>query len=290
MSETASSEHSLRGKRVLVVGAGSGIGRASARLLASDGAQLWLAGRNLDALEAVAGELESVAGAAGGSLACRVCDAMQPDQVRDAVAEAAGDEGLDAVVTIPGGGNYAPILSYEDDRFGAEVDQNVRPQFLVLKYAGLSMVAGGGGSIVAISSTASILSSPYLAAYCAGKAAVDQMVRVAADELGARNVRVNSVRPGLTRTGATGPMFEMAPVLDRFLTEQPLARGGEPEDIGRAVRFLVGPESSWVTGQCITVDGGHTLRRFPDMEDLARQVVGEEVFEAVQQGGLPAKG
>ena len=96
MSETVSSEHSLRGKRVLVVGAGSGIGRASARLLASDGAELWLAGRNLDALEAVAGELESGAGAAGGSLACRVCDAMQPDQVRDAVAEAAGDEGLDA--------------------------------------------------------------------------------------------------------------------------------------------------------------------------------------------------
>ena len=143
---------------------------------------------------------------------------------------------------------------------------------------------------MAISSTASILSSPYLAAYCAGKAAVDQMVRVAADELGARKVRVNSVRPGLTRTGATGGMFEMEPVLDRFLTEQPLARGGEPEDIGRGVRFLAGPESSWVTGQCITVDGGHTLRRFPDMEDLARQVVGEEVFDAAQQGGLPAKG
>ena len=290
MSETVPSEHSLRGKRVLVVGAGSGIGRASARMLASDGARLWLAGRNLDALEVVAGELESISEAAEGSLACRVCDAMQPDQVRDAVAEAAGDAGLDAVVTIPGGGNYAPILSYEDDRFGAEVDQNVRPQFLVLKYAGLSMVASGGGSIVAISSTASILSSPYLAAYCAGKAAVDQMVRVAADELGARKVRVNSVRPGLTRTGATGGMFEMEPVLDRFLTEQPLARGGEPEDIGRVVRFLAGPESSWVTGQCITVDGGHTLRRFPDMQDLARQVVGEEVFDAAQQGALPEKG
>ena len=105
---------------------------------------------------------------------------------------------------------------------------------------GLLLVAENGGSIVAISSTASILSSPYLAAYCAGKAAVDQMVRVAADELGDRKVRVNSVRPGLTRTGATGGMFEMAPVLDRFLVEQPLARGGEPEDIGRVVRFLAG--------------------------------------------------
>jgi len=212
---------------------------------------------------------------------------MEASQVRAAVEEAAGDAGLDAVVTIPGGGNYSPILAYDDDRFGAEVDQNVRPQFLVLKYAGLSMVAKGGGSVVAISSTASTLSSPYLSAYCAGKAAVDQMVRVAADELGAKNVRVNTVRPGLTRTGATGPMFEMAPVLDRFLAEQPLSRGGEPEDIGRAVRFLAGPESSWVTGQCITVDGGHTLRRFPDMGDMARQIVGEERFDAVQRGQLP---
>ena len=212
---------------------------------------------------------------------------MEPAQVRSTVAEAAGDAGLDAVITIPGGGNYSPILAYDDERFSADVDNNVRPQFLVLKYAGLSMVAKGGGSIVAISSTASILSSPYLSAYCAGKAAVDQMVRVAADELGAKNVRVNSVRPGLTRTGATGPMFELAPVVERFLSEQPLSRCGEPEDIGRVVRFLAGPESSWMTGQCITVDGGNTLRKFPDMGDMARQIVGEERFDAAQRGQLP---
>src|SRR5262249_38738076 len=152
-------------------------------------------------------------------------------------------------------------------RFLGEVAQNVQPQFLVLKYAGLAMVRGGGGSIVAISSTASIMVTPYLAAYCAGKAAVDQLVRVAADELGAQGGRANSVRPGLTRTEATQGLFQPQ-VVDRFLAEQPIARSGEPEDVAAAVRFLAGPESAWITGQCLTVDGGHTIRMFPDLSDL----------------------
>lgn len=284
MSETHSPSAPLSGQRMLVVGASSGIGKAAAELLVADGAQVWLAGRTPEPLEALCAELEEPAARAGGSVAWLRCDASVADDVRAAVAEAAGDAGLDAAVTIPGGGNYCPILGYDDDRFSAEVDNNVRPQYLVLKYAGLSMVASGGGSIVAVSSTASILSSSYLGAYCAGKAAVDQMVRVAADELGRHSIRVNSVRPGLTETGATGFMFSTEPVLQRFLEQQPIARGGQPRDIGQVIRFLAGPESSWVTAQCITTDGGHTLRRFPDCEDLARGVVGEEVFDAVQRG------
>jgi NAD(P)-dependent dehydrogenase (short-subunit alcohol dehydrogenase family) len=166
------------------------------------------------------------------------------------------------------------------------VAQNVRPQFLVLKYAGLAMVRSGGGSIVAISSTAAVMSSPYLSAYCAGKAAVDQMVRVAADELGELRVRVNAVRPGLTRTAATGGLFE-PPFFERFMAEQPLQHGGEAEDIARAVRFLAGPESSWITGQCLSVDGGHTIRKFPDLTDLARRIAGESVWNAVRRGEIP---
>ncbi|MCH2172958.1 SDR family oxidoreductase [Myxococcota bacterium] len=286
MSESSRTQSPIAGKRILVVGASSGIGKATARALASDGARLWLGGRNLEPLEAAVADLEEVAAHAGGSVTSLRCDASRPEDVRAAVEQAAGSEGLDAAVTIPGGGNYCPILGYDDDRFSAEVDNNVRPQFLVLKYAGLSMVASGGGSIVAVSSTASILSSPYLSAYCAGKAAVDQMVRVAADELGEQKIRVNSVRPGLTHTGATGFMFDTPEVLDSFLEQQPIARGGESEDIARCIRFLAGPESSWITGQCITVDGGHTLRRFPDSKPLARQVVGEELFDSVLRGEI----
>jgi NAD(P)-dependent dehydrogenase (short-subunit alcohol dehydrogenase family) len=258
----------LAGLRALVVGASSGIGRASAALLLEDGAHVVLAGRTEARLRAVAAELAPRA--AASEPAWIRCDAMESPDVRRAVETAAGDAGLDIAVIVPGGGSYSPVLEYDDARFGDEVLGNIRPQYLVLKYAGLSMLRSGGGSIVAISSTAAVMPSPFLAAYCAGKAAVDQLVRVAADELGRHRIRVNAVRPGLTRTGTTGPLFEAPEIHARFLAQQPLARGGEPDDIARAVRFLAGPESGWVTGQCLTVDGGNTLRRFPDIEDLAR--------------------
>ena len=158
----------------------------------------------------------------------------------------------------------SPVLLFDDDTFSREVDGNVRPVFLFLKYAGLAMVRSGGGSFVAISSTAAVFSTRYLASYAAGKAAVDQLVRVAADELGPLGVRVNSVQPGLTQTAATEGMFRNPKMMDAFLAEQPIQRHGQPDDIAEAVRYFAGPESSWVTGQLLTVDGGNTLRSFID--------------------------
>ena len=277
----------LAGRRALVVGASSGIGRASAALLLEDGASVLIAGRTEKTLRETAEALRPAARAGGGSLDWVVCDGMQGGQVRAAVERAAAGERLDIAVSIPGGGLFSPVLAYDDDVFSAEIDRNVRPQFLIVKYAGLAMVRGGGGSIVAISSTAAVMSSPGLGAYCAAKAAVDQLVRVAADELGEHRVRVNAVRPGLTKTGTTESLFADAQLHERFLAQQPLARGGEPVDIAQAVRFFAGPESGWVTGQCLLVDGGNTIRRFPDISDVTRAVVGEKVWDAVRRGELP---
>jgi len=277
---------SLAGKRALVIGASSGIGLATAGSLLADGAHLTICGRNADRLEAAAESLLANESEARGSLVTQICDGSVGEQVREAVEVASGEHGLDIAVSVPGGGNYCPVLGYDDDRFSAEVDENVRPAFLAIKYAGLAMVRSGGGSIVIVSSTASVLSSPFLAAYCAGKAAVDQLVRVAADEVGEHRIRINAVRPGLTRTGATEGMFAMHGLVDRFLDEQPIRREGASEDIARAIRFLAGDEADWITGQCLTVDGGHTIRKFPRLEDVARSVTGVGVFDAIERGEI----
>ena len=211
----------------------------------------------MDATATLAGE--------GLDVAYCVCDALDGSSVRDAVEAASDDQRrLQIAVVVPGGGGMSPVLLFDDDTFSREVDGNVRPVFLFLKYAGQAMVRSGSGSFVAISSTAAVFSTRYLASYAAGKAAVDQLVRVAADELGPLGVRVNSVQPGLTQTAATEGMFRNPKMRDAFLAEQPIQRHGQPEDIAQAVRYFAGPESSWVTGQLLTVDGGNTLRSFID--------------------------
>ncbi len=269
----------LQDSRALVIGGGSGIGYGAARLLARDGASVTIAGRTEQKL------VDACATLASEGLEIRhvVCDVMRASDVRAAVEAASDDDKLQIAVVVPGGGSYSPVLLYGDDQFGAEVDTNVRPVFLTLKYAAPAMVRAGGGSFVAVSSTAAVFSSRFLASYAAGKAAVDQLVRVAADELGEANIRVNSVRPGLTRTPTTAGLFSKDDTVAAFLSLQALHRSGEVDDVAHAIRYLAGPESSWVTGQLLTVDGGNTLRAFPD----ARRFFDLPDWQALARGVTP---
>jgi NAD(P)-dependent dehydrogenase (short-subunit alcohol dehydrogenase family) len=119
-----------------------------------------------------------------------------------------------------------------------------------------------------------------MAPYCASKAGLEMLVQVAADELGAAGVRVNAVRPGWVQTDLMDPVKDQEEIRQSYLDNMPVSRLGEVEDVAAGVRYLVGPESSWVTGQCLGIDGGHSLRAGPDYGPLARAIYGD-VADAV---------
>jgi NAD(P)-dependent dehydrogenase (short-subunit alcohol dehydrogenase family) len=155
------------------------------------------------------------------------------------------------------------IMASTGDEFMAAVSYNVRPPFLAIRECVPFMK--NGGSFVFISSTAAEIVFDGMAGYCAGKAALDHLVRTAAHELGVQGFRFNAVRPGLTRTPPTTALFANEALVQRFLERIPMGRTGEPEEIAEAVRFLAGPEASWTTGQSFAVDGGNELRGAPAM-------------------------
>jgi NAD(P)-dependent dehydrogenase (short-subunit alcohol dehydrogenase family) len=123
-----------------------------------------------------------------------------------------------------------------------------------------------------------------MAAYCVSKAGLEALVRTAADELGRANVRVNAVRPGIVPTELAAPLEQDPAVLADYLAQMPISRTGTVDDVARLVRFLLGEESSWITGQCIGVDGGHHLRRGPDVEHWARALYGDDVVDGRLSG------
>ena len=271
----------LAGQAAIITGGGSGIGRATARLLATDGAHVLIAGRTQEKLERVAAELEPVANAAGGSVRWRVADAGDEGDVRALVEDAAGPTGrVDMAVAVVGGGGISPVLRYTVETLQRTLHNNIITSVLLLKHAGGAMVRAGGGSFVAVSSMQAVQSAPMFAAYCGAKAGLEMFCKVAADELGEHNVRVNVVRPGFTRTDATTRMMSNQRVIDDYLAQQPIARTGEAEDIAGAIRYFLGPESTWTTGQCITVDGGCSIRRFPDLHHMWEERLPDELAKA----------
>jgi NAD(P)-dependent dehydrogenase (short-subunit alcohol dehydrogenase family) len=215
-------------------------------------------GRNTASLKrARAAILETVPNA---KIAIHPGDAMKDESVAQAVmAASAHGGGLHIVVaTVGGGGSYCPTVELDADSFMATVEANLRPPFLAVRFGAPAMTQGG--AFVFISSCAAQMPVPRVTGYAAGKAGLDQFMRCAAIELGSRKIRLNAVRPGLTRTNATIPVFADPPTLDAFIEFTPLGRLGDPIDVAGAVRFLAGPESAWITGQSFAIDGGSELR------------------------------
>lgn len=274
----------LDGKAALVTGGGSGIGLETARVLRADGATVTICGRTEERLREAA---EEVNGDGSGRPDLRWCVADARDEAAVEAAVAAASEplgGLHLAVASAGRGGLGPIIATPLEEWEDILATNLTGTFLLFKHAGAAIARSGGGSMVAISSIAAAVTHPFMGPYCVSKAGIDMLVRQTADELGRAGVRVNSVRPGIVATDLVSMIMDDEHVMASYLENMPISRSGEVGDVAAAVRYLLGPESGWVTGTSLSVDGGHHLRRGPDFELAARLFFGDEAVDAAPRG------
>ena len=266
----------------LVTGGGSGIGLGCAVRLARDGAHVTICGRTEGRLEAAVETIRESA-AEGAGVASVVCDVKSEEQVEAAVARAAEATGrLDAVIASAGGTEWmGPITQAPLEAWRNVLALNIDGTFLTIKHAGHRMAQQGGGSIVGISSIAGDRTHRWFGAYGVGKSGIEAVCQLAADELGASGVRVNCVRPGLVATDLTAALTGGGPVTEDYLAQMPMGRIGTVEDVAGLCRYLVGPESTWMTGQVIGIDGGHSLRRGPDFRAYMEPVWGPDALRGL---------
>jgi NAD(P)-dependent dehydrogenase (short-subunit alcohol dehydrogenase family) len=250
----------LDGIGALVTGGGTGIGLGCAKRLAADGAVVTICGRRAPVLDAAVSEI----GHGARSVVCDITDAAQVAAAMEVAA--AGVDGLGVVVACAGGSpTFGPLVLTDPSGWDATVSLNLTGTFLTIKHAAPYLARSGGGSIIAVSSIAGAVTHRDLGVYSVTKAGVDMLVRNAADELGRYGIRVNAVRPGLIPTDTSALLYDNADIRADYLAQMPLGRVGTVEDVAGAVSFLAGPDSTWVTGQVFGVDGGHSLRRGPDL-------------------------
>ncbi len=263
------SEGKLTGMAVLVTGGGTGIGKACAARLAADGASVIISGRTEASLEAAAADIERSANY-GGAVQIVCGDVTSEDDVQRMVARATrGTGSLNGCVANAGGGGMPmPYAAVDTDEFIRVLNLNVLGTMLCVKHCLPPMIAAGGGSFVGMSSLAGHITHPYFHAYCAGKAGIEAMMRNAADEYGKDNVRFNAIRPGFIATEVMQGIPRDSEVYRSYVDNTPMKDVGQPEDVAELARFLIGPESRWITGQLINVDGGHCLRRGPDFSSF----------------------
>jgi NAD(P)-dependent dehydrogenase (short-subunit alcohol dehydrogenase family) len=256
----------LEGKRAIVTGAASGIGRASALLFACEGASVLAVDRTRGAVEETAAQIA----AAGGRAVAMAADAGNEAEVQAYVARAIAEfGGLDVVYANAGiSGGLVPLFEQTVEHWQEILRVNLIGPFLALKHAGQHMVKQGSGSIVCTASVAGLRANAGGNPYSASKAGIISLVQTAANSFFGSGVRVNAICPGLIETGMTKPIFDYAKArgtAGNLGQLNPLGRYGEPQEIAALAAFLASDEASYINGQAIAVDGGlsstHPFRR-----------------------------
>jgi NAD(P)-dependent dehydrogenase (short-subunit alcohol dehydrogenase family) len=236
----------LQGKRALVTGATSGIGRATAKALAALGASVIVHGRNAARGQQVVKEIET----AGGQARFIAADLNEPAEIAR-LAEQAGE--IDILVNNAGRSWFGPTADLDVDTFDAMFASNVRSTYLLTAALAPAMVARGGGSIVSLDSMVGLVGLAGGAAYSATKASISALTRAWAAEFSPAGVRVNAVAPGPVYSDGAS-----TEVIDALAPTTLLGRGAQPDEIGGVIAFLTTEAARYITGATIPVDGGRT--------------------------------
>jgi len=245
----------LDGKVAVVIGAGSGIGQASARALAAHGAVVVAADLRPEAARATAAMIAD----GGGQAEAQTVDVVREDDVRRLFEDVLARYGaLDVVVTTPAINVRKPVLAYSADELDRVLTVNFKGTFYVLREAGRHMAERGRGSIIAFASIRAQIVEPGQSVYAATKAGVVLLCRTLAAELGPRGVRVNAIAPGVVDTPLTRQIKEQPAWYRAYAAHSALDRWASPDEIAGPVVFLASDAASYVTGALLFVDGGWT--------------------------------
>ncbi|GAA1568771.1 SDR family oxidoreductase [Kribbella karoonensis] len=241
----------LDGRHAVVIGAGSGIGRASALALSAHGARVTCADRDL----AAAQETAAHGAAAGGGMTAYALDVLDDAAVERAAGEL---DPVDVLVFTAATNVRKRILDYTADEFDRVVSLNLRASFQLVRAFGRGMAERGRGSIIGFSSIRGTTVEPGQSVYAATKAGLVQLLRTAAAELGPSGVRANAIAPGVVETPLTAQIKSNQAWYDAYAQKGALGRWAQPEELAGAVVYLASDAASFVTGSVLAVDGGWT--------------------------------
>jgi NAD(P)-dependent dehydrogenase (short-subunit alcohol dehydrogenase family) len=251
----------LDGKVAIITGGASGIGKRTAEVFAEEGAYVVIADINGAGVEAMVNHLGRDR-AEGVQLDIRDEEAVE--RMVDVAFARFGR--LDIAFNNAGTGGFSPITQHSLSEWERVLAIVLTGTFLCIKHEAIRLIGQGqGGNIINVASINAVQPAEGFVAYCSAKAGVAMLTKMAALELGRHGIRVNGIGPGLIHTPLTAPLSALPGLEDEFIHESPIGRVGEPEDVARLAVYLASDESSLMHGQTVYIDGGVTLKKYPEL-------------------------